>query len=245
MSRIKLAFVSLAALCTVAGCARQDDEVAKLTARVEALEKHMASHGGGAAGAASPALEQEAKNAFTAVNQLVAVGQIDQARAKIASYGNKYKGTQVGKQMMDFAKELAVVGKDSPADWGIEKWFQGQDQIKLDGQGTTVVVFWEQWCPHCKNEVPKLQEMYDKFKGDGLKLLGVTKGNQGATEQAVTDFIATSKVSYPIAKENGTLTRYFSVSGIPAAAVVKDGKVVWRGHPVRLTDGMIRGWLKS
>jgi hypothetical protein len=39
------------------------------------------------------------------------------------------------------------------------------------------------------------------------------------------------------------MSDYFAVSGIPAAAVIKDGKVVWRGHPGRLTDDMINAWL--
>ncbi len=43
--------------------------------------------------------------------------------------------------------------------------------------------------------------------------------------------------------ETGKLTEYFNVSGIPAAAVVKDGKIVWRGHPIRLTDEMLKNWL--
>ena len=45
------------------------------------------------------------------------------------------------------------------------------------------------------------------------------------------------------AKENGDLSKHFNVSGIPAAAVVKGGKIVWRGHPGRLSDDMINGWL--
>ena len=50
-------------------------------------------------------------------------------------------------------------------------------------------------------------------------------------------------MTYPTAKENGDLSKHFNVSGIPAAAVVKGGKVVWRGHPGRLNDSMIDGWL--
>ena len=53
-------------------------------------------------------------------------------------------------------------------------------------------------------------------------------------------------VSYPIAKESGdALSKHFGVRGIPAAAMVKDGKVVWRGHPARLTDDMIEGWING
>ena len=46
-----------------------------------------------------------------------------------------------------------------------------------------------------------------------------------------------------MAKESGDASKAFGVSGIPAAAVVKDGKVVWRGHPGRLTEQMIESWI--
>jgi len=60
----------------------------------------------------------------------------------------------------------------------------------------------------------------------------------------VTAFLSEQKVTYPIAKEQGdSMSKAYGVKGIPAAAVVKDGKVVWRGHPAKLTDDMIKGWL--
>ena len=44
---------------------------------------------------------------------------------------------------------------------------------------------------------------------------------------------------------DGSLSQYFNVGGIPAAAVVKDGKVVWRGHPARLSEQMLKDWIAS
>ena len=127
----------------------------------------------------------------------------------------------------------------------IEKWFQGEEAVDLNGDGTIVVVFWETWCPHCRREVPKLQQMYDKFKGDGLQMIGLTRINKTATEDAVKDIITQNNVNYPIAKEDGSVAQYFAVSGVPAAAVVKSGKVIWRGHPARITEAMLQGWLTS
>ena len=124
-----------------------------------------------------------------------------------------------------------------------EKWFQGENEVKLASDGTTLVVFWETWCPHCRREVPKLQAVYDKFKTKGLQVVGVTKITKSATEDGVASFITDNQVGYPVAKEDGSLSQHFAVSGIPAAAVVKDGKVVWRGHPATLSDDMLNGWL--
>jgi hypothetical protein len=41
------------------------------------------------------------------------------------------------------------------------------------------------------------------------------------------------------------MSRRFAVSGVPAAAVIKDGKIVWRGHPSRLNDAFFKKWLGS
>jgi thiol-disulfide isomerase/thioredoxin len=111
-----------------------------------------------------------------------------------------------------------------------------------DGKAT-LVVFWEVWCPHCRREVPNLQATYEKYNSKGLTVVGVTKITKSSTEEKVTEFIAENKLTYPIAKETGTLSSRFGVRGIPAAAVVKDGKVVWRGHPARLSEDMYESWL--
>jgi hypothetical protein len=39
-----------------------------------------------------------------------------------------------------------------------------------------------------------------------------------------------------------TLSSHFNVSGVPAAAVIKNSVVIWRGHPGRLSgDWMTSG----
>jgi thiol-disulfide isomerase/thioredoxin len=229
---------------TVAGCAPSsvEDEVAALTERVDTLENQMQTL---EAAGGNARLEQEAQQAYTQLNQLVASNKFDEAKSKLGEYGTKYAATKLGRSIQGMANELAVIGKDCPSSWGIEKWFQGEDAVRLDGDGTMVVVFWESWCPHCRREVPKLQQMYDKFKGQGLQMIGLTRVNRSATEEAVQDIITQNNVKYPIAKEDGSAATYFAVSGIPAAAVVKDRKVVWRGHPARITEAMVQDWLSS
>ena len=230
------------ALAATIGCGSGNGaEIAALTARVEAVEKRIQSMpSGGAQG-----LETEAKSALVGVQALITSGKLDEAKTRLASFGNKYAKTKVGRNFASLTRELAVVGKDAPKDWAIEKWYQGQDKIDLASNNTTVVVFWETWCPHCRNEVPRLQLMYEEFKNDGLQLIGVTRLTKNSTDQAVQDFLAQSKVDYPMAKVDSSLAKYFSIAGIPAAAVVKDGKVVWRGHPVRISDKMLKDWLAS
>jgi thiol-disulfide isomerase/thioredoxin len=209
--------------------------------RLDALEKEVAELKKNAP--PSQAQEQEAAQALQQVQLLLRDGKTEQAKTDLDAFMVKYGRTKIGSRARRLQQELSVVGKSNPADWGITKWFQGESDIKLGGNETTFVVFWETWCPHCQREVPKLQQIYTDLKGKGLQVIGVTKVNRSSTDEKVAEFIENQKVSYPIAKENGELSSYFAVAGIPAAAVVKDGKIVWRGHPATMTKEMLESWL--
>ena len=250
-----LAFAVMVAVPSTA-LAQSDADIKALTDKVTALEQRIAtmernlttqlsriSQQLASGGAANPAAENEARTALAAVNQLIASGNSTKAKADMTAFMKKYGNTQAAKSARRTYQELQVVGKATPADWGIEKWFQGESDADLSGKGTKLVVFWETWCPHCQREVPKLQALYDSLKGDGLQIVGLTKINKSATEEKVSEFIKAQNLSYPIAKENGSATQHFGVSGVPAAAVVKDGKVIWRGHPARLSEAQLKGWL--
>ena len=175
------------------------------------------------------------------VNQAIAKGNFDQAKTMMASMKKSYGTTKTYGSARALSQELDVIGKVAPADLGVEKWFQGETSLQ-EGKAT-LIVFWEVWCPHCKREVPKMQKMYDEYKDQGLNVVGLTKITRSSTEEGVNEFIKTQNVSYPMAKENGKTSSHFNVSGIPAAAVVKDGKIVWRGHPARITPAMLKAWL--
>ena len=210
-----------------------------LTQQLSKISKQLADGGGGN----SAAKEAEAQTALAAVNRLVASGDPTKAKAEMTAFMQKYGTTTAAKGALKTYRELQIVGKATPEDWGIEKWFQGENDVDLSGNDTTLVVFWEVWCGYCQREVPKLQAFYDSLKDDGLQIVGLTKITKSSTEQKVEDFIKQKNLSYPIAKENGSASQHFGVAGIPAAAVVKDGKIIWRGHPSRLSEEQLRNWL--
>ncbi|TPV96428.1 MAG: TlpA family protein disulfide reductase [Myxococcales bacterium FL481] len=188
------------------------------------------------------ARESAARADLKAARSLVATGDVEGAQAKLEAMKLELGDTQTYRRRgRRLAAELAVVGQQAPA-LTVDKWFR-QAEVDLSASSPTVVVFFEQWCPHCRNEIPKLDELYAKHKAAGLQLVALTKMTKGSTVAQVQSLI--EDVSYPVAKEDGALSRAFAVSGIPAAAVVKDGKIVWRGHPAALDDASVAGWLAS
>ncbi|MEC7947020.1 MAG: TlpA disulfide reductase family protein [Myxococcota bacterium] len=238
---------SLVLTLALAGCATADQHqqmearVAQLEQKVEALEKAPKAAG---TAAADPAAEAAAKKLYESISEKVSKGEMEAAKAEMSELTTKYAATTMAKRARKMSAELEVVGKAVPSDWSksVEKYYQGEGNVDLS-TGTTLVVFWEVWCPHCRREVPELKATYESLNGKGLNVVGLTKITRSATEEKVVDFIKENDVTYPTAKEDGKLSKEFNVSGIPAAAVVKDGKIIWRGHPARLNDELLTGWL--
>ena len=57
---------------------------------------------------------------------------------------------------------------------------------------------------------------------------------------AVLDFLEQKKLSFPMAKHNGAADQALNPDGgVPSAAVIKGGKVLWRGHPGGMSEAML------
>ena len=189
-----------------------------------------------AAKRAAADLYDDVKNAYQ-----VPFPKMDIIKAKIEELGAKYSDTNSYKAARKRAQhEYSVIYKDAPTSLNVEKWYTNQPKHDLPYNQPTMLVFWEVWNPHGRRELPKtVQAISKKF---GIQVVGLTKVTRTATDEKVRDFIKEKKLTFPIAKENGDLSKYFGVNGIPAVAVVKFGRIIWRGHPAQVTDSMIYGW---
>lgn len=217
-------------------------KVADLETRVAAVEKKVEEGGGGGAANAGEDRDQAAIGLYREAQTLQSQNKNDEAKAKYKDCVDNYGDTKVARACAAQLRQLEVVGAEISELQEIE-WLVGKSALN-DGKAT-LVVFWEVWCPHCRREVPKLQETYTKFKDKGFNVIGLTKMTRGKSQDEVMTFLKDESVSYPVGKETGTMSDFFGVQGVPAAAVVKDGKVVWRDHPARLTDEMIEGWIQG
>jgi thiol-disulfide isomerase/thioredoxin len=139
-------------------------------------------------------------------------------------------------------KELSLVGTPARA-ISTSKMYQGETPDVANG--VSMIFFWEKWCPHCRREAPLLEKTYNKYKYR-MSFIGLIKQSKGTNNEDIKAFIKENKITYPIGKEDGdgSNSKAYAVTGIPAAAIVKDGVVVWRGHPGSLSDDMLDGFLK-
>ena len=213
-----------------------------LAKKVAELEKQVADLKKSGVKSANSGVDAEKEKAAAAVYRevqgAIKEGDIAIAKSKLAEMEKSYGDTRLWKRAQRTKGELDIIGKDAPKSYTGVEWLQGNSDLST---GTTMVVFWEVWCPHCKREVPNLEAKHKKY-GDKLKIVGLTKMSRGKSKEEIMKFISDSKVTYPMGKEDGSLSKTFAVSGIPAAAVVKDGKIVWRGHPASLPDAKLESF---
>jgi thiol-disulfide isomerase/thioredoxin len=106
---------------------------------------------------------------------------------------------------------------------------QGKTHRLADYAGKVVVInFWASWCPECIDEMPSLNALYEKLRGKGLVVLGITSDRKrGPVEQA----LKRAPVSYPVLIEatGKVFIRQYTVVGLPTTVVVdRDGTIAER-----------------
>jgi len=140
---------------------------------------------------------------------------------------------------------LKLLGKPAP-ELELNEWVGDELGTLSDMKGSPVLlVFWATWCPHCRKAMPKIEEeVWQKYRDQGLKVVGVTKNSRGQTTDKVVEYMTENGYTLPVAIDPGATSRNYGVSGIPAAALVdKNGKVVFRNHPAQVTSELIEKYL--
>ena len=95
---------------------------------------------------------------------------------------------------------------------------QGKALTLSSLRGSVVLLdFWASWCRPCRENSPELVKLYNKFKGQGFQILGVSvDDNRTAWQRAVkADKMTWPQVIVPSAEKNRVLSTY-GVSYIPA-----------------------------
>nr|WP_320011053.1 TlpA disulfide reductase family protein [uncultured Desulfobulbus sp.] len=103
------------------------------------------------------------------------------------------------------------------------------DLTKTIGSKPVLLVFWASWCPSCRAEVPKINSQFEKYKGQGLEVIGVNVGYNDSVERA-QKFAQKYKMAYPSYFDtNGQVTAKYSLIGVPTIILAdKHGVVRFR-----------------
>ena len=110
----------------------------------------------------------------------------------------------------------------------------------------TVIDFWASWCGPCRQEMPFMVELYDKYKDKGLGIIGISLDEDSDAWKAATQQLNIPWVQMSDLKgwEN-VIAKHFCVTSIPHTIVVdQQGKILKRGLRSEKLEEFVIGQLK-
>jgi cytochrome c biogenesis protein CcmG/thiol:disulfide interchange protein DsbE len=135
-------------------------------------------------------------------------------------------GPKVGEKAPDF--ELPTLGGKS---------------VKLsDYRGKVVFLnIWATWCPPCKEEMPSMEALYQKLKGQQFEMLAVSIDRKG--EEVVGPFVAKYGLTFPVLLDPDSKTyKLYGLTGIPETFII-DGNGVIAYKVVGAQNWVGKEWL--
>ena len=115
-----------------------------------------------------------------------------------------------------------------------------QGTWSYDPARLTLVTFWELWCPHCKRALPHLESLRRQFEDADFDVVGITKLNRGVDVEMVQLYATEQQIGFTLLKGEETLSSIYGVRGIPDTMLMKNDKIIWRGHPAAVTAEVIQ-----
>ena len=133
-----------------------------------------------------------------------------------------------------------------PPDFKIEEWINGTGETSLsEFRGRVVLLdFWATWCGPCRESIPHLMELHEKFGNKGLVILAVTDESEAAVRALETK--NGKKFEYRVGlDQGGGASREYGVSGIPHGILINaKGQVVSEDGP-HFSEAQIEELLKD
>ncbi len=130
-----------------------------------------------------------------------------------------------------------------PEAMSVDRWLQGKSNPEAGP--LTMIVALESWCPYSAKEMPRLQEIYEAYRDNGLEMIGLTLISNNSTEEKFQAFLQEYGVTFPIAKVTEDVPDVLYPGGVPHAVVAQGTTIVWKGHPGNIPRDAFEGLLAA
>jgi cytochrome c-type biogenesis protein len=120
------------------------------------------------------------------------------------------------------------VGRPAPAYRAVSA---SGDSVSLESlRGKPVLLnVWATWCHPCRDEIPALQRLHERYGTRGLELVGVSVDAVGA-DDAIREFARHYGMTYPVWRDPVEhVSAAFLVVGVPATFLIdRAGVLRWK-----------------
>jgi thiol-disulfide isomerase/thioredoxin len=116
---------------------------------------------------------------------------------------------------------VSAVAQSSPLPASLRlKNIHGRWLSLSDYKGKVVLInFWATWCPPCRQEIPDLIKLQQKYRNKGLQIVGITYPPEKISE--VRRFVRRLRMNYPVAiGTKASKARFTSSETLPVTVVI-------------------------
>ena len=100
------------------------------------------------------------------------------------------------------------------------------DLAESIGKRPVMLVFWASWCPSCRTEVPKINDLAARYGKRGMAFVAVNVGFNDSVERART-FARKTAMTYPaIFDGSGQITQPYQLLGVPTIIIADSSGVI-------------------
>jgi peroxiredoxin len=120
--------------------------------------------------------------------------------------------------------QAAVAPQATAPDFTLRS-LEGRNLRLAEQRGQVVLVnFWATWCGPCKQEMPHLNRLYDKYRSSGFVLLGV---NVDEDMRQASGTAAKFGLHFPVLLDaDKSVVKLYDLQSMPATVLIdRDGKV--------------------
>lgn len=137
---------------------------------------------------------------------------------------------------------FAEIGIPIPVDMISKTVIQGEVVTTWEKDKLYIFECWATWCGPCRSAMKHVEGLWQTVKADGHVVIGLNVMDRLSIEDIKT-FLEKqpTKVTYTnLLVRDEALTKLLNIQGIPFTFVVRNGIVVWQGHPMRLDVAILR-----
>lgn len=131
---------------------------------------------------------------------------------------------------------------------GFDREYNIQGDFNQDESEIHLLIFFEEWCPHCDKMMRKVEKLYRQYKNYGIDVVGLTNLWEPSTRDLSEKFLEDHNVSFPVIKEGGATFDHFDAEGVPSIRLIYQGYLIWDHQMISsepISKYMLEGLVKT
>ncbi|MDH3348098.1 MAG: TlpA family protein disulfide reductase [Desulfobulbaceae bacterium] len=137
-----------------------------------------------------------------------------------------------------FLAQVSQATMRMPA-FSLQEVVEGKKVTSEEFKGKTLLVtFFATWCPPCRQEIPSLIKLHEKYGAKNFSVLAFSIDQGGA--KVVSRLVRQEKVNYPVLmSDQETVSGFGGIAGVPTSFLVNEKGNVVKSYVGYVSHGVL------